>query len=99
MATTAYLLALSPRHRNRGRVNCVAPGAVDKPMFAEAVTEYLGAMTPEEVERVGTAEMSRVLLGRVGDPAEVASAIVHLALDATYSTGSVVTVDGGFSAR
>ena len=68
-------------------------------MFAEAITEYFGSMAPEEVERAGTAEMSRVLFGRVGNPAEVASAIVHLALDATYSTGSVVTVDGGFSAR
>jgi short-subunit dehydrogenase len=29
----------------------------------------------------------------------LAAAIVHLALDATYSTGSVVTVDGGYSAR
>jgi NAD(P)-dependent dehydrogenase (short-subunit alcohol dehydrogenase family) len=29
----------------------------------------------------------------------VAAAIVHLALDASYSTGSIVTVDGGFSAR
>lgn len=93
--TTSLAAELGPRIR----VNCVAPGPVDTPMFAEAVTEYLGAMTPEEVERVGTAEMSRVLLGRVGDPAEVASAIVHLALDASYSTGSVVTVDGGFSAR
>jgi NAD(P)-dependent dehydrogenase (short-subunit alcohol dehydrogenase family) len=43
--------------------------------------------------------MARVLLGRVGDPAELAAAIVHLALDASYSTGSVVTVDGGYSAR
>lgn len=51
------------------------------------------------MERVGSAEMSRVLLGRVATPDEVASAIVHLALDATYSTGSVVTVDGGFTAR
>ncbi len=47
----------------------------------------------------GAAEMSRVLLGRVGTPAELAAAAVHLALDASYSTGSVVTVDGGFSAR
>jgi NAD(P)-dependent dehydrogenase (short-subunit alcohol dehydrogenase family) len=37
--------------------------------------------------------MSRVLLGRVGIPAELATAVVHLALDASYSTGSVVTVD------
>jgi NAD(P)-dependent dehydrogenase (short-subunit alcohol dehydrogenase family) len=47
-----------------------------------------------EAQKVGEAEMSRVLLGRVAAPAELAAAIVHLALDATYSTGSVVTVAG-----
>jgi NAD(P)-dependent dehydrogenase (short-subunit alcohol dehydrogenase family) len=80
-------------------VNCVAPGATDTPMMAEAITAYLEGMDAQEVHRTGTAEMSRVLLGRVGDPAELAAGIVHLALDASYSTGSVVTVDGGFSAR
>jgi NAD(P)-dependent dehydrogenase (short-subunit alcohol dehydrogenase family) len=28
----------------QARVNCVAPGAVDTPMFAAAITEYLGSM-------------------------------------------------------
>jgi NAD(P)-dependent dehydrogenase (short-subunit alcohol dehydrogenase family) len=93
--TTSLAVELAPR----ARVNCVAPGAVDTPMLAEAITEYLAPMDADEVERVGSAEMSRVLLGRVAAPSEVASAIVHLALDASYSTGSVVTVDGGFSAR
>jgi NAD(P)-dependent dehydrogenase (short-subunit alcohol dehydrogenase family) len=93
--TTSLAVELAPRVR----VNCVAPGGVETPMFAEAITAYLAGMSPDEVERVGVAEMSRVLLGRVGAPSEVASAIVHLALDASYSTGSVVTVDGGFSAR
>jgi NAD(P)-dependent dehydrogenase (short-subunit alcohol dehydrogenase family) len=93
--TTSLAVELAPRVR----VNCVAPGGVETPMFAEAITEYLAPMTPDEIERVGAAEMSRILLGRVGAPSEVASAIVHLALDASYSTGSVVTVDGGFSAR
>ena len=84
--TTSLAVELAPV-----RVNCVAPGGVDTPMFAEAITEYLKPLSREELEKVGTAEMSRVLLGRVADPSEVASAIVHLALDATYSTGSVVT--------
>jgi 3-oxoacyl-[acyl-carrier protein] reductase len=93
--TTSLAAELAPRVR----VNCVAPGATDTPMMAEAVTAYYGSMDAEEAQRTGTAEMTRVVLGRVGTPAELAAAIVHLALDASYSTGSVVTVDGGFSAR
>jgi len=93
--TTSLAAELAPRVR----VNCVAPGATDTPMMAEAVTAYYGSMDAGEAQRTGTAEMTRVLLGRVGTPAELAAAIVHLALDASYSTGSVVTVDGGFSAR
>jgi NAD(P)-dependent dehydrogenase (short-subunit alcohol dehydrogenase family) len=93
--TTSLAVELAPRVR----VNCVAPGATNTPMFAQAVSEYFGVMSSEEAGAVGAAEMARVLLGRVAEPAEVATAIVHLALDATYSTGAVVTVDGGFSAR
>lgn len=93
--TTSLAAELAPRVR----VNCVAPGATDTPMMAEAVTAYLGSMDAGEAQRTATAEMTRVLLGRVAAPAELAAAIVHLALDASYSTGSVVTVDGGFSAR
>jgi len=101
-ATKAALLGLSTslaaELAPRVRVNCVAPGATDTPMMAEAITAYLRSMDAEEAQRTGTAEMARVLLGRVGNPAELAAAIVHLALDASYSTGSVVTVDGGYSA-
>ena len=93
--TTSLAAELAPRIR----VNCVAPGATDTPMLAEAATAYFGSLPAGEAEREGAAEMSRVLLGRVGTAAELAAAIVHLALDATYSTGSVITVDGGFSAR
>jgi NAD(P)-dependent dehydrogenase (short-subunit alcohol dehydrogenase family) len=93
--TTSLAAELAPRVR----VNCVAPGATDTPMMAEAVSAYLGPMDPADAQKLGEAEMSRVLLGRIAAPAEVAAAIVHLALDATYSTGSVVTVDGGYSAR
>jgi len=93
--TTSLAAELAPQIR----VNCVSPGATDTPMLAEAATAYFGSMPAQEAEQAGAAEMTRVLLGRVGAAAELAAAIVHLALDASYSTGSVVTVDGGFSAR
>jgi NAD(P)-dependent dehydrogenase (short-subunit alcohol dehydrogenase family) len=38
--------------------------------------------------------------GRIGEPAEVASAIVFLATDeASFITGTVLPVDGGFVAQ
>jgi NAD(P)-dependent dehydrogenase (short-subunit alcohol dehydrogenase family) len=92
--TTSLAAELAPRVR----VNCVAPGATDTPMMADAVTQYLRPMDAAQAQKIGEAEMSRVLLARVAAPAELAAAIVHLALDATYSTGSVVAVDGGYSA-
>jgi NAD(P)-dependent dehydrogenase (short-subunit alcohol dehydrogenase family) len=62
--TTSLAAELAPRVR----VNCVAPGATDTPMMAEAIAAYLDGMDAEEVQRTGTTEMARVLLGRVGDP-------------------------------
>jgi 3-oxoacyl-[acyl-carrier protein] reductase len=80
------------------RVNCVEPGATETPMFTQAVQDWLGDMDPGEAEAIGRAERGRVQLGRVGQPAEVAAAITYLACDATYTTGTVLTCDGGYGA-
>jgi NAD(P)-dependent dehydrogenase (short-subunit alcohol dehydrogenase family) len=93
--TTSLAVELAPRVR----VNCVSPGATATPMFAHAVTEYVSPLTAGDRERVTIAEQARMLLGRVAEPAEIAAAIVYLALDAGYSTGTVLTVDGGYSSR
>ena len=68
------------------RVNGVAPGTTDTPMFA--ATDRL----PGYRERVA----SRAALGRVGTAAEVAQAVVALCtLD--WVTGQIVAADGGVS--
>jgi NAD(P)-dependent dehydrogenase (short-subunit alcohol dehydrogenase family) len=68
------------------RVNAVAPGITDTPMFAP--TERL----PRYRERVG----QRAALGRIGTAGEVAQAVVALcALD--WVTGQVLAADGGVS--
>lgn len=42
--------------------------------------------------------MARVVLGRTGDPAELAASAVWLASRAGgYVTGQTITVDGGFT--
>jgi 3-oxoacyl-[acyl-carrier protein] reductase len=65
-------------------VNAVAPGFVETPM-----TDVLSAEVKENLK-------TRIPLGRMGSPRDVAAAIVFLASDeAGYITGHVLDVNGG----
>jgi NAD(P)-dependent dehydrogenase (short-subunit alcohol dehydrogenase family) len=71
------------------RVNAVAPGTVETDLT-------LGLASPEELAALGT---SRIPLGRLGRPEEIASAVAFLSSDAaSYITGHVLAVDGGWLA-
>jgi NAD(P)-dependent dehydrogenase (short-subunit alcohol dehydrogenase family) len=63
-------------------VNAVAPGVVDTPMHSPESHGALGQMHP---------------LNRIATVAEIADAVLYLA-KAAYVTGTVLPVDGGFSA-
>jgi NAD(P)-dependent dehydrogenase (short-subunit alcohol dehydrogenase family) len=70
------------------RVNAVAPGPIETKML----DRFTGG--DEEVKRSFAAT---VPAGRVGTPEEIAQTIVFLASDgASYVTGHVVNVDGGY---
>lgn len=71
--------------RNGIRVNVVAPGMVATAMTAQVSDESRAAISRS------------ILLGRFGTTEEVASAVEYLSEDATYCTGSILTVDGGWS--
>lgn len=74
--------------RHNITVNAIAPGPVETPMVA-------ALHTAED----RTAWLGSVPARRYGTPAEVAAAAVFLASDeASYVTGHVLNVDGGFGA-
>lgn len=72
------------------RVNSVHPGYVE--------TALVAARFDQRPDRRGQVEQATPL-GRLATPKEVAAAILYLASDeASYVTGSALTVDGGYTA-
>jgi len=70
------------------RVNAVCPGTMRTPMLDVLGAEQLAALEAMHP------------LGRLGDPAEIAQAVLHLAADeSSFTTGAVFLVDGGLTAR
>ena len=68
------------------RVNCIAPGLI-KTDFARALWE--------DPQRIAAANTS-VPLRRIGEPHEIAGAVVFLAADASsFMTGQTMVIDGG----
>jgi len=68
-------------------VNAIAPGFI-----ATEMTKALGEEIIEQVEK-------QIPLGRMGDPQDIADAVLYLASDAaSFITGQVLTVDGGLTA-
>lgn len=67
------------------RVNCVAPGVIQTDMV-----QVLGEATLRDLAE-------QTALGRLGTPEDIAGAVLYLASDAaSFVTGQVLTVDGGF---
>jgi glucose 1-dehydrogenase len=70
------------------QVNAVGPGTVRTAMGGDYLGE--GPIAPHE--------LARTPLGRFGEPEDVAEAVAFLATRASWTTGQVLYVDGGFLA-
>jgi len=77
------------------RANLVHPGAIRTPMYERY--KYSGMAPPEEIETNFAATHP---MNRIGEPDEVARAVVFLASeDSSFTSGVDLTVDGGGSIR
>jgi NAD(P)-dependent dehydrogenase (short-subunit alcohol dehydrogenase family) len=85
----ALTRTLAVEWADRGvRVNTIAPGYFE----TDLSTPLLGSRHAEGI-------LAKIPLGRVGDPGELGGAAVFLMSDASrYTTGSTLTVDGGWTA-
>src|SRR2546427_2323023 len=73
------------------RVNAVCPGYIRTPLLAETLTRQ-----PELAAQI----VARHPVGRMGQPEEIAEAVVWLCSDAaSFVTGHTMTVDGGYVAQ
>jgi NAD(P)-dependent dehydrogenase (short-subunit alcohol dehydrogenase family) len=77
---------LTPR---KIRVNTISPGPIVTPILDK------NGFTPAQKDAFIEGAKTRVPMGRVGTVEEVAAAVLYLAADATYTTGSELYVDGG----
>lgn len=93
-AVAALTRAMAIDHVDAGiRINAVAPGTISSPYFDKILSGPDGADLRRGLEE-------RQAMKRLGEPVEIAHAILWLASDdASFCTGTVLVVDGGWTAR
>jgi 2-keto-3-deoxy-L-fuconate dehydrogenase len=96
-AVIAMTRQIAIDYATRGiRCNCICPGTIYSPF----VDSYLHKFHAGEVEETKAKLHARQPIGRMGAPVEVARMALYLAADESeFVTGSILTIDGGLTAR
>jgi 2-keto-3-deoxy-L-fuconate dehydrogenase len=94
-AVIAMTRQLAVEYPKELRVNCIAPGTVQSP-FVEG---YLQKYHAHEIDKMRVELAARQPMGRLGSPEEIAAMVHYICSpEADFMTGSVVTIDGGWTA-
>jgi len=94
-AVLAMSRQLAVEYPKELRVNCICPGTVQTP-FVEG---YLDKYHAHEKEKIRAELNARQPIGRVGKPEEIASLIRYVCSEeAEFMTGSLLAIDGGWTA-
>jgi len=79
------------------RVNALCPGTIETPLYHNAINKYCQSSGADK-QQVHASEEALQPLGRLGQPCEVAQYALFLTSDkATFITGSLPLIDGGYT--
>ncbi|MBL6653834.1 MAG: SDR family oxidoreductase [Reyranella sp.] len=94
-AIASFTKTMAVDHAAQGiRVNALMPGVIDTPMPANSLKRYA------DPEAMKTFWKHRHPMGRIGKPEEVARAALFLACeDSSFVTGTLLFIDGGWTAQ
>jgi NAD(P)-dependent dehydrogenase (short-subunit alcohol dehydrogenase family) len=94
-AIASFTKTMAVDHASQGiRVNALMPGVIDTPMPAQSLKRYA------DPEAMKTFWKHRHPMGRIGKPEEVARAALFLACDdSSFITGTLLFIDGGWTAQ
>ena len=94
-AVVALTRQLAIDYAGRLRVNCICPGTIATP-FVDA---YIEKNFSHEKEKAWAELHARQPMGRCGYPIEIANMVLYLcSREADFVTGSIMTIDGGWTA-
>ena len=81
------------------RANAVCPGTIETPLYHKAIDNYCDK-TGANKQAIHDDEAHQQPLGRLGQPEEVAQLVYFLASEqASFITGSLQLIDGGYTAQ